>query len=301
MVRQRAAAPALTTLLIAALSTGCTQSTEAPGSTGYVLLDRAARGVTTVAQDGWQGAPVLPVALDTGEPLTVRGPSGERSVELKPGMLAHVKGEAGEIEWLEIGESIRDDRLLVHGTGTAASELATWIGGESEARSDGLWDVTADDILDRVSFLNPPAGVLEVMPDQSLVADDLLPSSLVRSSILAQGVIPADAARDAGRPVGSIEAELVGVYTSATRMLWLDAAGGFSMEDRCSGEVLGAGLFFAVDDRVVLQSGERAPVVLGRDRDRLIEPGGAELAPLLPEMPKPKGPGLTDEDGAAAP
>lgn len=294
MVRRRALwngkarGVALAASLVAApLAGGCAQATDPPGSSGYVLLDRVARGALTVAQDGWEGAPLLPVALDASEPAMLRGAEGERSVELQAGMLAHVRGVAGEIDWLEVGEEIRDDRLLVHGTEAAAAELALWIGGERAARGDGLWIVSAEDILDRGSFLQPPEGVLEILPDASMQLGDLGPGSIPGPGILGPGAIVGED-DPAARPVGSVEAGLVGVYAAGVRMLWLDAAGGYSLEDRCTGEVLGAGRFFAVEDRVVLQPGRGALVVLARDQDRLVHPGGAEYAPLLPEMPKVK-------------
>jgi hypothetical protein len=281
--RLAAAAP----LVLAALTGGCTQGADAPGGAGYVLLDHAAREVTTLEQDGWEGAPLLPVALDAAEPVTLRGPDGERSVALKAGMLAHVRGAGGEIAWLAVGEDIRDDRLLVHGTEAAATQLADWIGGERAARVDGLWSVSAPDILERGSFLQAPDGILEVLPDTSLEVDELIPRSALDGAILGPGAMPVEGGAPAGgRPVGSAEAELVGVYAAGNKALWLDAAGGFSLEDRCTGEVVRAGRFFAVDDRVVLQSAGNAPMVLGRDRDRLILPGSADFAPLLPEMPK---------------
>ena len=283
----RARGPALwASLLAAPLLGGCTQATEPAGTTGYVLLDRGARDALTLAQEGWEGAPLLPVALDVGEPVSMRGLSGERAIELQPGMLAHVRGAAGEIDWLEVGEEIRDDRLLVHGTEAAAAELATWIGGEPSARGDGLWMVTASDILDRGSFLQAPEGILEVLPDASLSLGDLVPESPLDPAIFAAPSLVGGEA--VARPVGSVEAELVGIYTAGLTTLWLDAAGGYSMENRCSGEVVGSGRFYAVQDRVVLQPSRGALIVLGRVQDRLIHPGGAEYVPLLPELPKVK-------------
>ena len=215
----------------------------------------------------------------------MRGLSGERALELQPGMLAHVRGAAGEIDWLEVGEDIRDDRLLVHGTEAAAAELATWIGGEPSARGDGLWMVTASDILDRGSFLEAPAGILEALPDASLSLGALVPESPLDPAVFAAPSLVAGGEALA-RPVGSDEAELVGLYAAGLTALWLDAAGGYSMEDRCTGEVVGAGRFYAVQDRVVLQPSRGALIVLGRLQDRLVHPGGAEYVPLLPELPK---------------
>ena len=86
--------------------------------------------------------------------------------------------------------------------------------------------------------------------------------------------------------MGSVEAEIVGFYATGIRSLLLDASGGFVLSDRCTGEVVETGRFYATGDRVVLQSGSTAPMVLGRSRDTLLHPGGATFAPLLPESPQ---------------
>ncbi|WP_437927214.1 hypothetical protein WMF37_50710 [Sorangium sp. So ce291] len=281
----------------ALLAAGCAQPAEDPGSTGYVLLDRAARGRWTVASDGWEGAPVLPVALDVQETALLRGPDGAELLELRGGTLAHVRGAEGEIRWLAVGEEARGDRLVLRASNAAAAELAALVGGEVAARGDDLWTLTAPDLLDRGSFLDAPGGVLEVLPDTQRdpgALDALAPlderlSALApldaRISLGTPAAGPAsagDAAPGAPDP-GRAEAEVVGLYAAELQTLLLDASGGFTLEDRCTGEVLATGKYLAVADRVVLRSAVGEPIVLGRDREKLFHPGWADFAPLAPE------------------
>jgi len=133
MARRRGLFPRLALLCPALLSAGCAQPTDAPDATGYVLLDRAARDRWTVARDGWEGAPVLPVAFDVEEPALLRGPEGAELLELRGGMLAHVRGAEGEVRWLAVGEEARDDRLALHASDAAAEALAELVGGEVTA------------------------------------------------------------------------------------------------------------------------------------------------------------------------
>ncbi|WP_437590218.1 hypothetical protein [Sorangium sp. So ce1000] len=271
----------------ALLSAGCAQPIDAPDATAYVLLDPAARARWTVASDGWQGAPVLPVALDVQEPAVLRGPERAKPIALRGGMLAHVRGAEGEVRWLALGDEARDDRLTLDASEAAAAALAALVGGEIAARRDGLWTLTAPDLLERGSFLEPPEGVFEVLP--YLQRDPGEPAAFVPSAaqdaLDALAAVPAAAggsARGALEP-GSAEAELVGLYAAGPRTLLLDASGGFTLEDRCTGEVVASGAYSAAGDRVVLRSVGAAPIVLGRHQDRLTQPGWAAFAPLAPE------------------
>ncbi|WP_437859551.1 hypothetical protein [Sorangium sp. So ce363] len=103
MPRRRGLFLAFSLLCPALLSAGCAQPIDAPDATAYVLLDPAARARWTVASDGWQGAPILPVALDVEETAALRGPEGAQRIALRGGMLAHVRGAEGEIRWLARG------------------------------------------------------------------------------------------------------------------------------------------------------------------------------------------------------
>src|SRR5262245_8237343 len=105
MVRQCA-------LLLLLASAGCAAASEPSGAVGYVLLDDGARSAGKLAQGDWSDAPLLPVALDATEPVSFASRSGRSVFDLRPGMLAHVHGAGGAIEWLRVGEDVRDDRIL---------------------------------------------------------------------------------------------------------------------------------------------------------------------------------------------
>ncbi|WP_437279104.1 hypothetical protein WME90_00685 [Sorangium sp. So ce375] len=278
----------------ALLSAGCAQPIDAPDATAYVLLDPAARARWTVSSDGWQGAPILPVALDVEEPALLRGPERAEPIALRAGMLAHVRGAEGEVRWLALGEEARDDRLTLHASEAAAAELAALVGGEISARRDGMWTLTAPDLIERGSFLDPPEGVFEALPVVQRDPDDraAFTPSAAQDALDALAAVPA-AARGGALGPGSAEAELVGLYAAGLRTLLLDASGGFTLEDRCTGEVLATGEYSAAGDRVVLRSAGAAPIVLGRDRDRLLQPGLAAFAPLTPE---PSGRGESESE-----
>lgn len=284
---------------ICLVAVGCVQPTDPEGSTGYVLLDREARGALTLAHDGWEGAPVLPLALnvdDVEEPVTLRGADGETLLLLRGGHLAHVRGAAGEVSWLEVGSEARADRLVLHGDEAAVAELAERVSGKAALRGDGFWSLSAPELLDRTSFLNPPEGVMEVLPETRMdlggLEDDS--SSAVRSALV--GSLVAATGDGASALTGAAEAELVGLYQAGTRSLLLDASGGFTLEDRCTGEAIAAGRYYAIEGRVALAASPgSAPIVMAREGDTLLHPGGAVFAPLEIEPPKEKRRGLFAE------
>ncbi|WP_437609832.1 hypothetical protein WMF20_00890 [Sorangium sp. So ce834] len=284
MPRRRGLFLVLSLLGPAPLSAGCARPIDAPDGTAYVLLDPAARARWTVESDGWRGAPVLPVALDAAEPALLRGPGGAEVLELRGGMLAHVRGGGGEVRWLAVGEEARDDRLTVRASEAAAAALAALVDGEITARRDGLWTLAAPDLLERGSFLEPPAGVIEALPDTPRDRAAFTPSASqdALDALAAPAAAAAGSAAGTQEP-GSAEAELVGLYAAGLRTLLLDASGGFTIEDRCTGAVIATGAYSAAGDRVMLRSPGAAPIVLGRDRERLLHPDLAEFAPLAPE------------------
>lgn len=294
MPRRRGLFLAFSLLCPALLSAGCSQPIDAPDATAYVLLDPAARARWTVASDGWQGAPILPVALDVEETAVLRGPEGAARIALRGGMLAHVRGAEGEIRWLALGEEARDDRLTLHASKAAAAALAALVGGEISRRRDGMWTLTAPDLLERGSFLDPPEGVIEALPDAQRDPGEpaAFAPSAAQDALDALAAVPA-AARGGALEPGSAEAELVGLYAAGLRTLLLDASGGFTLEDRCTGEVVATGQYSAAGDRVMLRSAGAASIVLDRDRDRLVQPGGSAFAPLAPE---PSGRGETESE-----
>src|SRR4051812_7822385 len=92
---------------------GCAAGTEAPDEVGYVLLDHEAQAAGRLSQRDWEGAPLLPVALDATAPVAFSARAGRTVFELRPRMLAWIHGAAGAIEWLRLRDDVSEDRLRV--------------------------------------------------------------------------------------------------------------------------------------------------------------------------------------------
>src|SRR5258706_15956794 len=83
-------------LLWLSLAAGCTPPSAS--SLGYLLLDRDTRAAgIEVATGGWQGAPVLPLALSPQDRVELVTRGGRLPIALRAGALAWVRG--GAIEW----------------------------------------------------------------------------------------------------------------------------------------------------------------------------------------------------------
>ncbi len=239
--------------LMAAPAAGCAVATEAPDAVGYVLLDHEAQAAGKLSQGTWAGAPVLPVALEVGEPVAFAATDGRGrlSIDLRPGMLAWIHGAGGAVEWRAVGDDVSGDRLRVHGTREAAVDLAQRVAGELVGPADTsgeVWTIAAPGVLDRGSFLAAPAGVTEVAPDPRL---DL--GSSARPQVLAD--------TSAGMPEAARQALWVGLYTAGDRTLFLDAAGGFSLAEGCFLTTVDHGRWHPEGDHVVLDGADGARVL----------------------------------------
>jgi hypothetical protein len=260
-----AASTALRGAALALLTASCAAGTEAPDAVGYVLLDRDAAQAGRLAHGGWDGAPVLPVALDLSQPVTFSSDRGRTTIELRSGMLAWVHGAGAAVEWRTLHDEVRDDRLRVRASADAAAALARSLAGEVVGPVDGdasLWTVAAPNVFDRASFLQPPEGVLEALPEPllDLAAPVFLPGAVV------------------GR------AAFVGLYTAGDRVLILDAAGGFTLGRACDDDAapVTAGRWHVDDASVVLVSNRES---LSLDYDpkdgTLREVGGERFSSAL--------------------
>jgi hypothetical protein len=271
----RCAAVALA--LLASPAAGCAAGSEAPDEVGYVLLDHEAQASGRLSQHDWEGAPLLPVALDVAEPAAFSSTAGRTEIALRPGMLAWVHGAGGAVEWRALGDDVRDDGLLVHGTRDAAAALAQRLAGQVEGGGDGVWTVAAPGVFERTSFLEPPAGVTEVTPAARL---DLAP---VASPFEKHAALAPVAPVGAGAPAAVRAARLVGLYMAGERALLLDAAGGFAIEESCGGgDTLEQGRWHSEGDEVVLE-GAAGRRVLSYDpvRGELGEADGARFSSAL--------------------
>lgn len=269
---------------------GCAMDADAPGEEdGFILLDRQAKEALFIEVDGFEGAPKLPLAVAAGETIHLKTKGGEaRSIQSEPGKLAYihdVDDVNGQVEWLAVGRDARSDRLVVHASEASARELALLLGATAAPRGDGLWNLTTPDIFTKTSYMDAPEGLLEALPDAAINTGDIdldaAPGSalLGPSSSLGSGA-DADALDSAP---GRREALFVGLYTSASSALRLDASGRFSLRDRCSGEAK-EGFYYADDGRIVLQSRGGSPISLAIDIDKqtLVPPSGDRLRTLDP-------------------
>jgi hypothetical protein len=262
-------------VVLALAAAGCAVQAGGAEPVGYVLLDHEARAAGRLAQEGWSEAPALPVALPLGDPVAYTSSTGRTLIDLREGMLAHVHGAAGAVEWLGVGTDLEPDELRVQGTEAAARELAKRVAGKVEGGGAGPWTIAAPDLFDRASFLAVPDGITDVAPS-------LRVGGIGQVAALGQ----ADAPGEVLGPVG--EAFFVGVYVSGFNALILDASGGFSLESACDGSVLQRGRYRADGARLVLES-EAAPMVFSLENGRLSDDGGTlfeQLVPVLPAAPK---------------
>jgi hypothetical protein len=252
---------------------------------GYVLFDRDARAALALRDGDLTFAPLLPVELEASTTLTVVGGDEPAPLALRPGTLAHVRGAEGRVEERAIGPDVRADRLLLHATEAGARALAERLAADLSARGDGLWSLSAEDLFARTSFLDVPDGVLEALPDTSL--DLAAPDLFAGDSPQAIFAAPAELAEDGavGVEIARAEAALVGLYGGGLVSLLLDASGGFTQWDRCTGAVTLEGRYHLVGggDRVLLQPTAGAPIALARRGEALTHAGGAVLAPAFSE------------------
>jgi hypothetical protein len=93
-----------------AAAAGC--AAPPTGTLSYVLLDRDAREAgLQVETGGWQGAPLLPIALRPDETAELVSASGKLPLPLAAGSLAWIRG--GIVEQHAVGTELRADRLVV--------------------------------------------------------------------------------------------------------------------------------------------------------------------------------------------
>lgn len=270
-------------LLLALFLSGCASlgppDDEVPD--GYVLLDRDARKTISLEVDGWEGAPILPVATPARSKFTLNVLGG-RTIDLiaEPGVLAHVHADA-VVELVELGSEIRSDRLLLHGSELAVRDVALLVGGSIAARGDGLWNLTTPDIFLKASHLEESDGLIEALPDTAIDTGDVEIDAAGPSSIIGLDPDAASDDPDSAAP-GRREALFVGVYTSAASTLLLDASGRYSLTDRCTGKTAREGHYYVSGGRVVLQSKGEPPIAYAADIDTLMPPSGDRLRAFEP-------------------
>jgi hypothetical protein len=260
---------------LAATSVACTAPTGPPESTAYILLDQETRRTTRVTAEGWTGSPVLPLGVEASAAITVSGPRGSYTPRLRAGAVAYVHASGASIEWLELGRDVRRDRLLVRGSEEAATDLAARLAAEIAPDGDGTFRLTASDIFDRASFMVPSDAIVEALPDVDATPSEgpSSPALAVAMPTLPPALLPQPHVHDVS---------LVGVYASKNQLLFLDASGGFTLQDSCDGSMTMEGRYYPAEGKVVLL-GEGEPLLLARQGDVLARPDGPPLTWVVPD------------------
>lgn len=272
--------------VLALAAVGCTAGTEESGSVGIVLLDREARAAGQLSHEAWRGAPLLPVTLDTTEPVSFTSPAGRVVFDLRPGSVAYLHGAGGAIEWLRLGEEVGADRLRVHATKEVAADLAKRLSGRVEGGEGGVFTIVAPDLFERASFLEAPAGITDIVPEYVGAArkTEGAAGSFAIPDIDRAAVQAPSEGLPEGESEGVRQAMLVGVYTAGTDALVLDADGGFTIEDACSGDPIERGRYQTDGDVVTLQV-PGSPRVLLWENGGLRDPSRLRYEPLVPPAP----------------
>ena len=278
LLRALSAAPLL-------LAVGCAAPTEGTEDRAYVLLDAEARTHGRLVMDGYEGAPVLPIALEVDEEVTYVGARRTSPVALERGSLTVLEGRDGVPRTLRVGTETRDDALFLQATTEAAAELALQLGGEVRLDANGLYRLDVTDVLERGSFVDAPRGVVSAEP----VPVDLVENSGLEETLAPFGGGPALPLLDAeGQRLddgGERDAEVVGLYGLGDRVLLLDASGRATLLAPCNAAPLRAGVFHTRGGTVFVTFGAER-WALSRAGDALLTPDGDTLFPLLAEEPR---------------
>ncbi|APR75373.1 Hypothetical protein A7982_00719 [Minicystis rosea] len=217
---------------------------------------------------------MLPVALEVTEPVAFSSPAGRTVFDLRAGSLAYVHGAGGSIEWLRVGDDIGDDKLRVYGTKAAAEQLAQRLAGRVEGGGDGRFTIVATDVFERASFMKVPEGIKEIAPERALGVHAIDTSAVEKLSVLTTTSFA-----DLGTE-GMRQAVLVGVYRAGPSAIVLDAEGGYTMEDACSGNVTLRGRYRTEGERVMLES-DSLSLPFTWEGGSLLDAGGMRYAPLI--------------------
>lgn len=240
---------------------GCSSSLDGMGEQqAYVLLDREARQNSMLLHGNWKGNPVLPTEFDDQDSVVWRmnsGESEEMPIVLQAGKLAYLHANPVEIEWMELGTEVRDDRLLLNGSEESLNELAGRMGASISARGDGYWTFSVEGLFARGSFVETGADILEAVPDTWVETGNAEAGvgSDTNSIVFNPGLLGGEEeeGKDAMVP-GRAEALSVGIYSSGSTLLVLDGSGHFSLSDICTGDEKDSGYFYAGQNGIVLRS-----------------------------------------------
>jgi hypothetical protein len=278
--------------ILAVASAACAAPTETSPTVGYILLDRDARAAGTLTVGGYRSAPRLPVSANGADKVEFRsGDEAPRAIAWQPQKLAYLHGPTAEVEWIKLGRDARTDALLLDGDATAADAVASIIGTKPTRGQDGLYRIASPDIYFKLAFSGEPDTLVEAFPEYMPLDEGS------RSS--APHVFNADELLPLGREEGSRRgAELVGLYRFEEKLLVLDAAGQYTLEDDCTGLRKTSGVYRPVRGGVVLDDAAGV-IALSSDGETLIGGKGERFMPLMTDEPVKSHVGLLQQDDLA--
>lgn len=165
---------------------------------GFVLLDGEALDAGWLVETGDE---VLSTALPVSEGLLPHliDPDGEPvRIELFPGEVTLVEGEAGDIDWLVLGEDVARDAVEIQGDAAAAELLLQQVEGELELLDSGLWLLQGPEIVEELAWIaEEPLGLYALRP-----LDD---PAFVEARYRAEGAVDTGSLSDR---IGALEARL---------------------------------------------------------------------------------------------
>lgn len=148
-------------------SIGCQGAPTSEGKSGYLLVDRDARNAGFAVEiAGEKIAPVLPMQLTSDDEATLVGPTGRMALSGDADELLWVRGAAGKIESLAVGDEIADDELKIEGSEDAANQLAQQLAADIEASGEATWKIHVADALRVAAAASAPDGLVGALPSE---------------------------------------------------------------------------------------------------------------------------------------
>jgi hypothetical protein len=240
----------------------------------YILLDDQARAAgVEVEVDGLPHGGALPLEVEAGGRVEVRGGTARASVAVEGGRLYHVRGaQAVVVEWA-LGQQVQIDLAQVAGPPVALQMLASALGARKEGAGD-RFRLQGPDVFVRLAWLGDRPEITAVEP---VLAPDAIEETRLGNApgFVERFLLPAARPREAAGRGDPTLAPLVGLYTGgAGESIFLDAGGTFRWHSGCDvlqgryqlagGQVrLEAGPVLQVTGEGTLQASDRVFTVRG--------------------------------------
>lgn len=257
-----------------------------PERDGFVLVDDEARAAgIELAVSGEARTGALPVAVPEGADARVVRDGAEEPLVVAPGELVEVVGPNGEIRRSDVPR----DRIGVNGDRDAVLAFAEMIGARADRGPDGRWMIEGRDAFVLAALMGDVPGV-SVGALHTITGGPRPGDALAHGFVLDHPALDGSERSDAPAHEGPTPdpAALVGVYSHASVMLVLDAAGGYAVLSE--GRDVARGVFEVRPggvDFVPADAGDRWTMEL--TGEQLVDDVGIDFAPLPPSPLHPEG------------